>query len=464
MDTAQLHEALFKVRAALESEDYAAARQFLQQLNSADLAEVIGEDESDQTTASTEQLNESPSTELNVLDAEETAEFLEQLDSDDAAALAGRLPLETLSEVLEEMQPDDAADLLQYLPEAQAAAVLAEMHPDQAGLVRPLLSYEDDTAGGIMTPRLPVLRGWMTVSQSIHYLRSLHPDSNQHYYLYVVDRDSRLIGIVGLRDMIVADSQTSIGSLMNRDVVMVTADTPQSECAQLLSRYGLLALPVVDANGRLVGTITHDDLVEVLEEEGAADLYGLANMSTDTDLDVFSPFKLMVEKRLPWLLVNLATAFLASGVASLFSATIAKLAMLSALQSIVAGMGGNSGTQALAIMIRGIAVGELEFKHTWRVLLREIGLGVVHGIVIGLVVGMATWAWQGKPILGLVIGLACLGNLVVAGLAGTLVPITLKAVKLDPALASAVILTTATDSIGFFLFLGLATLFLPYLQ
>lgn len=169
-------------------------------------------------------------------------------------------------------------------------------------------------------------------------------------------------------------------------------------------------------------------------------------MPTDTDLDVFSPFKLMVEKRLPWL--SILQLPLASGVASLFSATIAKLAMLLPYNRLWL-VWGNSGTQALAT-ICGIAVGELEFKHTWRVLLREIGLGVVHGIVIGLVVGMATWAWQGKPILGLVIGLACLGNLVVAGLAGTLVPITLKAVKLDPALASAVILTTATDSIGFF--------------
>jgi magnesium transporter len=202
--------------------------------------------------------------------------------------------------------------------------------------------------------------------------------------------------------------------------------------------------------------------VDVIEEEATEDIYRLANVS-DGDLQVWSPVRLSVRRRLPWLLVNLATAFLAASVISLFEATIARLAVLAVFQSIVAGEGGNAGTQTLAIMVRGLALGEIGFRDVRRALLREAGIGLLHGLVVGVLVAAGAWLWRGNPLLGLVIGLAMLGNLIAAGLAGTLVPLTLKALRLDPALASAVMVTMVTDIVGFGLFLGLATLFLPLL-
>jgi magnesium transporter len=220
---------------------------------------------------------------------------------------------------------------------------------------------------------------------------------------------------------------------------------------------------VVDAAGRLVGQIHNDDIVEVIEEEATEDLYRLNSVSSEGDLQVFSPVKLAVQRRLPWLMINLGTAFLAAGVISRFEHTIAILPVLATLQSIVAGQGGNSATQTLAMMVRGLAVGEVEFKDAWPAMLREAGVGLLHGAIVGFFVGVGVYLWKGNPLIGLAIGLAMVGNMAAAGIAGTLIPLTLKFFKLDPALASAVIVTTVTDCLGFGLFLGIATLMLPYL-
>jgi len=302
----------------------------------------------------------------------------------------------------------------------------------------------------------------MTAQNAIDFLRTVQPDADQPYYLYVVDRDDRLIGIVGLRDLLVARPEATIESIMKTDVISAPAATDQEEVARIMQHYDLLALPVVNAEGKLAGIIHYDDIVDVIEEEATEDIYRLANVA-DGDLQVWSPLRLSVRRRLPWLMLNLMTAFLAAGVVNFFEDTIAQLALLAVFQSIVAGAGGNAGTQTLAIMVRGLALGEIEFRDIWRALLREAGIGVVHGVVIGVLVALGAWAWKGIPVLGLVIGMAMLGNLVAAGLAGTLVPLTLRALKLDPALASAVLVTMVTDIVGFGLFLGLATLFLPLL-
>jgi magnesium transporter len=338
------------------------------------------------------------------------------------------------------------------------------MDVEQAADVRPLLEHEDDTAGGLMTPDFPHLRRQMTAQQAIDSLRSLHPDAETHYYLYVVDRSNKLIGIVGLRELLMANPRTLIDDIMNRDVISVLVGADQEEVARLMSKYGLAALPVVDTEGHLVGVINYDDIVEVIEEEATEDLFKLSNVSGDGDLQVFSPVRQSVSRRLPWLYVNVLTGFIAAWVISHFEATIAELAVLAVFQSIVAGAGGNAGTQTLAIMVRGLALAEIEFRDVWRALFREVGIGLLHGTAVGAAVALVAWLWRGIPALGLIIGLAMMGNLAVAGVVGTLVPLTLRAFKLDPALASSVIVTGVTDSVGFGLFLGLATLTLPYLQ
>ncbi|MEK7312045.1 MAG: magnesium transporter [Chloroflexota bacterium] len=452
MEQLVIDRTLDRIRAALEAGHVDEAITALATLHPADRADAFTElDQEDQAEV------------LPRLDVDTTAELLEQLEDDEAAEAAAQLSPGRLADVLDEMEPDDAADVLGDLSPEQAATVIAQMGDEQKEDVVPLLAYEDDTAGGLMTPDVPHLRRQWTCQQAIEHLRQLHPDTETPYYLYVIDRNSKLIGVVGLRDLVIAEPTAAVESIMKPTVVSVPVGTDQEECARLFTRYSLLALPVVDAEGRLVGVIHNDDIVEVIEEEATEDLYRLANVS-DGDLQVFSPVKMSIQRRLPWLLVNLGTAFLAASVVSLFEATIAQLAVLAVFQSIVAGQGGNAGTQTLAMMVRGLAVGEIEFTDAWRAMAREAGIGIIHGAIVGMCVAVGAYLWKGIPMLGVVIGLAMVGNMIAAGIAGTVVPLTLKALKLDPALASAVMVTTVTDCVGFGLFLGLATLFLPYLK
>lgn len=451
MDQQVIDTALERVRAALEAGKVEDALAVLAGLHPADRAETF----SDLPRDDQEEI-------LPRLDPEDAAELLEELEDAEAAEAAASLPAAALADVLDEMEPDAAADILGDLSPEQARAALAEMDAEQAEDVRPLLAHADDTAGGLMTPDFFALRRQMTARMAVDFLRNQDMDGETPYYLYVVDRDDRLIGVVGLRDLIRAAPDTPVETIMNREVRSVPVGADQEEVARLIKKYGWLAVPVVDADGRLVGVIRQTDIVHVIEEEATEDLYRLSNVS-DGDLTPWSPLRLSVSRRLPWLYINLVTAFLAAAVVSLFEATIAKVAILAVFQSIVAGQGGNAGTQTLAIMVRGIALGEIELRDAGPVLLKEIGIGLMHGAAVGVAVALGAWLWKGIPVLGPIIGVAMMGNMVAAGLAGTLVPLTLKALKLDPALASAVLVTTVTDCVGFGLFLGLATLCLPYL-
>ncbi len=445
-----IDDAVERVRASLEAGKLDDAIAYLNSLHPADRAETFSELE-----------REDQQDLLPRLSPESTAEILEELEDNEAAEVASELPAEQLADVLDEMDPDLAADVLGDLPRAQADAAL--LHMEEADDVRPLLAYGDETAGGLMTPEFFALRGTMTVAQALLFVRQQDPDGEAPYYLYVVDNDDKLVGVVGLRALIGAASDTVIEQIMYRDLRTVPVGTDQEEVANLMTKYSLIALPVVDATGKLVGVISSSNIANVIEDEATEDIYRLSNVS-DGDLTVWSPVKVTVSRRLPWLFINLGTAFLAASVVNAFQNTIAQLAVLAAFQSIVAGQGGNAGTQTLAIMVRGLALGEIELRDIGPALLREIGIGALHGLAVGTAVGLVAWLWQGIPMLGLVIGLAMLGNLVAAAAAGTLVPLTLKALKLDPALASAVLVTTVTDCVGFALFLGLATAFLPLLR
>lgn len=451
MEQFVINQTLDRIRAALENGKVDEAITALTTLHPADQAEAFADLPLDDQAEM-----------LPRLDTEETADLFEHLEDEDIAQASSQLTPDQLADVLQEMEPDDAADVLGELSPERAATVIAKMDSEDAEDVVPLLAYEDDTAGGLMTPNIPYLRRQMTCQEAIDHLRQINPETEMPYYLYVVDRNGLLIGIVGLRDLIIAEPNTSVDVVMKREVIKVQVGVDQEECARLFTKYGLLALPVVDSEGHLVGTISHDDIVEVIEEEATEDIYRLANVG-DGDLQIFSPVKLSIQRRLPWLAINLFTAFLAASVVGFFESTIAKVSVLAVFQSIVAGQGGNAGTQTLAMVVRGIAVGEIEFKDAWRALVREAGIGIIHGIIIGTLVAIGAYLWKGIPILGLVIGLAMTGNMIAAGIAGTLVPLTLKLLKLDPALASAVMVTTVTDCVGFGLFLGLATVFIQYL-
>ena len=450
LDPSQIDPTLERIRAALEGGRVEEAMQELARLRPADRAEAFSDlTDSDQASL------------LPRFPIPAAADLLTELEEEDAADAAETFSSDRLADVLDEMPPDDAADIIGDLSPDRAAEVLASM--EDAEEVFPLLGHPDESAGGLMTTDYIALRRHTTAAQAIDFLRQTGPASTTPYYLYVVDRDRKLIGVVGLRDLVASPPDATVETIMKRDVIRATTSTDQEDVARLMTRYNVGAVPVVDDQGVLKGVVTYEDVLDVLVKEATEDLYRLANVS-DADLTVHSPVHISVGRRLPWLLVNLLTALFASWVISRFESTIARVAILAAFQSVVAGMGGNAATQTLAIMVRSIALGHVRLRDASGPLLREMATGLINGIVVGVAAGLGLYLWKGNPWLGLILGLATLGNLVVAGLVGAFVPLALKSVRLDPALASSVIVTTFTDCIGFALFLGLATAFLPRLS
>jgi magnesium transporter len=395
---------------------------------------------------------------LTELESDEAAEVLSYVDYNEQAEVVASLPTEQLADILDEMDPDDAAYLLSELPEAQANAAIAEM--DEPGEVQALLSYDEESAGRLMTPHVFSVRQNATVEQTLATLRQLSPDEEVSYYLFVTDLENRLVGVLSLRQLVTSPLSTPVAQIMNPEVISIPADTDQEQAANTLARYGLLLLPTVDEEGRLVGVITADDAIDVIQEEATEDIYRLAGLDAEerTDRSVWTTSR----QRLTWLMVNLPTAVLASWVVSLFENTVAQVAVLAVFMPIIAGMGGNAGIQTLTLIVRSIALGELELRAGWRTLGRELLVGLVNGLCFGLVVALLGLIWQGLPILGLVAGIAMLFNMLAAATAGTIVPLVLRRIGADPALASGVIVTTFTDVTGYLCFLGLATLLIQF--
>jgi magnesium transporter len=389
------------------------------------------------------------------------ADILEQLEDQEAASVAETLSTDRLADVLDEMEPDEAADVIGDLAPELATEVLAEM--EEAADVLALLPYPDETAGGRMTTSFVSIREDATTAEAIESLRKIEPEVETPYYLYVEDRQGRLIGILGLRELVVAPGNTLVVSIMDADVFRVQAEVDQEKVARLMAKYDLPAIPVVDQAEVLQGVVTHDDIVDVIEEEATEDIYRLANVS-DADLSIFSSLGLSVRRRLPWLYLSALTALLASWVISNFEQLIGEVVLLAVFQSVVAGLGGNTATQSLAIIVRAIALGEIEARDSVRIIIKEAATGFLQGALVGTVVGLGVYLWKGNLMLGLVLGLALIGNMLVAGIVGAAIPLSLRALRLDPALASSVLVTTVTDSVGFALFLGLAWVFLPYLS
>jgi magnesium transporter len=393
------------------------------------------------------------------LDPKIGAEVIIELDETERTDVTNRLDAESLSDFLDEMAPDDAADVLQDLEGAKAEAALAEM--DEADEVRELLTHPEESAGGLMVPHAITFRGSMTAAQAIELLRRSAPDEETAYYIFVTDDAERLIGVVSLRSLVVAKPDARLETFMHRDLVTADVGTDQEECARILAKYDLLALPIVDDDQRLVGIVTADDVIDVLEEEATEDIYHLANVSAEEDVYA-SPLKTS-RRRLMWLMINLPTAMLAAWVVSFFEGTIAQVAILAVFAPIITGQGGNAGIQTLTVIVRSMALGQLGVSEGWEALRREAIVGLLNGLAFGLVVGAIAYVWRGQPLLGLIAALAMFVNMLVAAAAGTLVPLFLKACRADPALASGVIVTTVTDVTGAATFYGLATLMIAYL-
>jgi magnesium transporter len=412
---------------------------------------------------------------LQRLDADKARALLQQLPADKAAAalaeieeerlpdLLGAFDAAHLAEILQCIPPNEAADLLQQLPPLARRNVLAQLPAETADSLRALLRYPEDTAGGVMSNRFIALHEDMTVEQvrELLHRRAQEERTEEIGYLYVTNVQQRLVGIVGLRELVFSRADRRMNEIMNRAVKFVRVDADQEELARQFEHYHFLGLPVLDPDGRLVGVVKASDALEVANQEATEDMQLMVGLSGEER--ALTPWYHSIRRRLPWLYINLATAFLAAFVVSLFQGTIAKWTALAVFLPIIAGQGGNAGMQTLTVIIRDLALGELKLGDGRRALFKEIILGLLNGLAIGLVVGLAGWWWKDSFMLGWVAGAAMLLNMLAAALSGVLIPLGLKALRLDPALASSIFLTTVTDVAGFFFFLGLATLGLKWL-
>lgn len=398
---------------------------------------------------------------LIAMEIPDIADIFDELDDRQTLDAATNLPLPFLADIINDMDPDEAADLLGDLSGQDVRKTISFM--DEPGEILPLLRYPDETAGGRMTTDFLVLDPAETAQSAIQYLRTTSKETDVPYYLFVVGNEGNLIGVTGLRELVRAEPDQPVSNLMSTQVIQIDAMEDQEEAAQLMKHYDLSALPVVDQNERLVGVISHDDILDVLIDESTEDIYRLASVS-DSDIEVESSIFSQLGGRLPWLLLNTITALFASWIISNFGDLFIQVAVLAFFQSVVASQGGSAANQNVAMIVRGLALGKISKKRTWAIVIRQVFVGLLIGSLIGLIVGVGVGFWQSNPVLGLVLGLALLSNMLVASFVGTLTPIFLDFIEQDPALASTVLVTAITDSLGFLIFLSLAKIFLPYIQ
>jgi magnesium transporter len=446
VDITDINLVLDEVRQALTAEDWDKAVSLIQALRQPDQADIF------------EELSKNDQSELLPrLNPEDSADILEELRDEDAIEIAGLLQAADLSRIVNEMEPDEAADLLGDMHPEQKLETLAFMEDTED--ILPLLEHGDDTAGGLMTSIEVVLHKDISAQAAIQHLKMNVPDAEIAYYLYVVDDVMKLVGVVSLLQIVVASSDTKISDIMHREVISVFPDTEQEVTARLMARYDLLALPVVDHNYQLLGVITHDDMVDVLEEEETEDIYRLAGVTDERVSPTVAP-RVALKARLPWLVLNMGTALLSALVLSLFENTIAQLAVLAIFFPIVAGVSGSAGTQTLTVTVRGLALGEVTPRDGIPALTREVLIGLANGIVLGTLIAIIAMLWKGSPMLGFVVGMATFLNLIAAGFAGVLIPMGMSIIKLDPALASPVLVSTLTDTLGYLIYLSIATVIL----
>jgi len=403
---------------------------------------------------------ERQTTVFRLLSGEQAGSVLHEMDDQTLLELVRALDEVELSGILEQMPADNAAQVVDELSEEQAEKVLDLMKEEKSEEVQELLEYGEKTAGRIMSPEFVAVHEEMSVAQALDHVRK-SASSEHAFYLYVVDDHDHLVGVVPLRRLITADPATPIRLIRHEDVVSVTPETDQEEAARLVAKYNLLAVPVVDGDRRLLGTVTVDDVIDVIQQEATEDIQRFGGAAGDET--VLDPPQAVFTKRLVWRFINLATAILAASVIGLFEGSIRSLATLAVFMPIVASMGGIGTTQTATVVVRGIALGDMTASVLLRVLRKEVTLGLTTGAANGVVMAGIAYLWKGQLLLSLILGVALIFNMVVAAVVGTLVPLALKTFRLDPAIASSVIITTFTDVFGFFSFLGLATLLMKFL-
>jgi magnesium transporter len=435
---------LVKIKRALEEDDLV-------------LKELISEYHTSEIAILFESLSqESRERIISILPAELASEVISEMDSEfHPEKLLENLHPDRRSEIVEELDYDDATDIISQLPEDQQQEILLGLDEEDASNIRTLLKYEEDTAGGLMNTQVIKINEDLQKKEALEEIIRQSEEMEEFYTINVIDKHNILKGIVSLKDIIKARNNVNISQLIISDFVYVKADTDQEEVAKLISQYNLTSIPVVDDHMHLLGRITFDDVIDVMEEENTEDILKISGVSEDEELA--GNWKEAVKSRLPWLVLNLGTAFLAASIIRYYDSTIASLGLLAGYMIIIAGMGGNAATQALAVTVRRISLNDLTDNQAYRTVLKEFTVGLINGAVIGCIVFLFALLYDQNAMLGLVIFIAMIGNLIIAGIAGSAIPLILKRIGIDPAVASSIIITTFTDVFGFLLLLGLAS-------
>jgi magnesium transporter len=432
---------------AIAAEDIPRVKRILEPLHYADVADLL------------ERLpDEDRGALVEIIRRDFNPEILHELDEKVRDDIIAKLGLENVAAAVRELDSDDAVNIVEELPEDEQKRVLAAIPAEDRAAIRDALAYPEDSAGRLMQRELVEVPPDWTVGETIDFMRRTADDEYLNlpevfYDIFVVDGEGRPIGAIPLSRLLRTRRQAPVTEIMETEMHIIPATMDQEEVAFLFRQRDLVSAPVVDEAGKLVGSVTVDDVVDVIQEEHEEDLLRLGGVKKD---DLYSATVDTTRSRFTWLLVNLATAFLASTVIGLFNATIEQMVALAVLMPIVASMGGNAGTQTLAVMVRALATKEVTSVNAARVVGKEVLVGSLNGSVFAIITGVIAWAWFGSATLGAVLGMAIIINLAVAGLAGATIPLLLARVGVDPAVGSGVFLTTVTDVVGFFAFLGLA--------
>jgi len=398
---------------------------------------------------------------LSFLSPKQIASVIQELEPKLQLEILYKLGVEKSSKIMDLMENDDLADLLNELSVDKIEEFLASMTIEESKTVKDLMRFPPETAGGIMTNRYVWIRETYTVREAVDKLKSFAQISENIYYLYVLDEAKKLVGVVSYRDLLLADLNEKIENIMFNRVISVPVDMDQEEVARVIERYDFIAVPVIDGQNHLVGIVTVDDILDVLIQEANEDIAKLSASVKTIDWKTRS-FVAAV-RRLPWLILLLGIGVLTGSIISGFEETLTQVIALTYFMPMIAGMTGNSGTQSLVVVVRGLVFNEFKRKIIIRLLLREFGVGLIIGIVCGALIAIVASIWQGDPILGLVVGSTLFMTLVIGTLAGTIIPLLLYYFKVDPAVASGPLITTLNDVFSLTVYFSIASIFISYL-
>jgi len=445
-DQLQTQKHLDTLNDALQSGTFLQVRRLIKSLNSADLAHLL-----ESSPPRTRQVL------WTLVDKDNDGDVLQWLSSEVQAQLLRGLNAEEVVALTEGFDTDDIVDILQHLPDRVTQEVLMSMDIQDRQRVEQVLTYDEDTAGGLMNTDTITVRPSHTLDVVLRYLRrhEFLPDMTDN--LIVVNRQDKYLGLLPLAKLLVSDPNMTVREIMTSDINPIPVNLPDTEVAMLFERNDWISAAVVSEDNRLLGRITIDDVIDVIREDSDHSLMSMAGL--DEEEDTFAPVRVATPRRAIWLTINLATAFIAAAVINLFDETLEHLVALAVLMPVVASMGGVAGSQTLTVVIRGMALGQIGRSNTAWLLNRELLLSLINGVLMSVIAGSVCWWWFDDPWIGVIIAAALVINLLAAAFAGVTLPIVLKTLKIDPALAGSVALTTVTDAVGFLSFLGLATLY-----